>query len=118
MLTKNEVWLFSSMTMASLICFHAGAFASLNNKTVLFLPLDERFTTRDAFLNLARVTPFNILTPDRSLLPSLKQPAPLTELHQWVDENVANCDAAIVSSEMFLYGGLIASRQGSVLRTL
>ena len=77
--------------------------------TVLFLPLDERFTTRDAFLNLAKVTPFQIITPNTSLLPLLRQPAPLDDLLAWVDDNIASCDAAIISSEMFLYGGLIAS---------
>jgi hypothetical protein len=46
-------------------------------KGVLFLPLDERFTTRDAFLNLAKTTPFDILTPPVSLLPHLKVPGDL-----------------------------------------
>jgi ABC-type sugar transport system substrate-binding protein len=36
----------------------ATAAAAQPAPTVVFLPLDERFTTRDAFLNLARVTNF------------------------------------------------------------
>jgi hypothetical protein len=40
--------------------------------TVLYIPLDERYTTRDAFLNLAKVTGYCILTPDTAILPSLK----------------------------------------------
>jgi hypothetical protein len=45
-----------------------------------------------------------------SLLPIQKTPAPLEALLQWVDDNIGGADAAVISSEMFLYGGLIASR--------
>ena len=89
--------------------------SNCNNETtkenkILFLPLDERFTTRDAFINLMKVTPFCILTPDLNLLPSLKNPPNLKLLHNWVDENIKYVNTAIISSEMFLYGGLINSR--------
>ncbi len=84
--------------------------SAATNLTVLFLPLDERFTTRFAFLNLAEVTPFTVLTPPMSLLPQRKVPAPLDALLEWVDSNMAAADVAVISSEMFLYGGLIASR--------
>jgi len=57
-----------------------------NNYTLLYLPLDERYTTRDAFLNLAASTPFNVLTPPTELLPSLRTPPNLTLLHLWVNE--------------------------------
>ena len=82
----------------------------LKENKILFLPLDERFTTRNAFINLIKVTPFCILTPDLNLLPSLKNPPNLKLLHNWVDENIKYVNTAIISSEMFLYGGLINSR--------
>jgi hypothetical protein len=80
------------------------------SKTILYLPLDERYTTRDAFLNLAKLTPFCIKSPDTSILPSLKVSGDISAIHNWIDENVGDADAMIVSAEMFLYGGLIASR--------
>lgn len=79
-------------------------------KTILYLPLDERFTTRDAFLNLAHLTPFCIKSPDPSILPSLKVPGDIDAIHSWLDESVGDADVMILSAEMFLYGGLIASR--------
>lgn len=78
--------------------------------TVLYLPLDERFTTRDAFLNLAQTTPYRVLTPPPSLLPARKTSPDLDQLHAWVDDNIARADVAVVSLELYLYGGLIASR--------
>lgn len=42
-------------------------------KKLLNIPLDERFTTRIAFLNLAKMTPYQIQTLPAPLLPSLKK---------------------------------------------
>lgn len=78
--------------------------------TLLYIPLDERFTTRFAFLNLAQTTPFTILTPPMDLLSSMKQPAPLPLLDAWMEANVPLADAMIVSLELYAYGGLINSR--------
>jgi hypothetical protein len=79
-------------------------------QTILYLPLDERYTTYRAFLNLAETTPYCILSPPEEMLPSWKTSADLDALHQWIDENIAQVNAMIISSEMYLYGGLIASR--------
>jgi hypothetical protein len=79
-------------------------------ESVLFLPLDERFTTRNAFLNLAATTSFCIRTPPTNLLPSWKYDCDIQKLHKWVDDNIDFVNTAIISSEMFLYGGLISSR--------
>ncbi len=79
-------------------------------ETVLYLPLDERFATRSTFLNLAKVSPYCIITPPLSMLPSRKVTCDLEALHQWVDDNIADVQTMIISSEMYLYGGLINSR--------
>lgn len=78
--------------------------------TILYIPLDERFTTRFAFLNLASVTPFTILTPPMDLISSQKTPAPLPALYDWISTALPSADIAIISLELYLYGGLIPSR--------
>jgi hypothetical protein len=75
-----------------------------------YLPLDERFTTRNAFLNLAKVTPFDIITPPISIIPSQRQPANSTALFTWTSDAFNTSDAFVMSLEMYLYGGLIGSR--------
>lgn len=87
---------------------------------VAYLPLDERFTTRNAFLNLAGVTPFNVITPDLSIIPSQRIPANSTALTLWTSSAFNTSDTFVMSLEMYLYGGLIGSRisnqsQSSVL---
>ena len=77
---------------------------------VAYLPLDERFTTRGAFLNLAAVTPFDVDTPPASAISLQRAPADLAALDAWAAAAFASADAAVVSLELFLYGGLIGSR--------
>jgi len=54
-------------------------------QSIVFLPLDERFTTRDAFLNLATLTPYPIVTTpfDSDLLPHHKEPVDMQGLASW-----------------------------------
>eukprot|EP01112_Ceratiomyxa_fruticulosa_P007742 TRINITY_DN2005_c0_g3_i2.p1 TRINITY_DN2005_c0_g3~~TRINITY_DN2005_c0_g3_i2.p1 ORF type:complete len:545 (+),score=96.37 TRINITY_DN2005_c0_g3_i2:149-1783(+) len=77
---------------------------------VLFLPLDERFTTRFIFLNMAELTPFEIVTPPMSEISQWRTPANLTFIDEWVVQNLPGASALVFSSELYLYGGLITSR--------
>jgi hypothetical protein len=75
---------------------------------LLFVPLDERFTTRVAFENLAQLTPYRVSSLPDALLPSLKRYADPQAVADWVSQSLDQ--DAVVSLEMALYGGLIASR--------
>jgi len=65
--------------------------------TVAFIPLDERPTTRWNTLNLARVTPFTVLTPTGDAIPSYKTPANLTALDEWMSTAIPAADAVVAS---------------------
>ena len=82
-------------------------------KKLLYLPLDERFTTRDLFLSFAGITPYRVLTPEKSALPQKKKLPDVEALIDWTARAVVQADAAIISADMLLYGGLIASRTSS-----
>ncbi len=90
----------------------SGKILKLKNKpaTLLFLPLDERFTTRELFLSDAKLTPFKILTPDTALLPRQKIAPEMNSLRDWTRLAAKDSDVGIISAEMLVYGGLIASR--------
>ncbi|KAH3767954.1 DUF4127 family protein [Pelomyxa schiedti] len=103
-------WCIVMMTMMGAVVMGGGVNTQAVGGSILYLPLDERYTTRNAFLNLAGLVPWEILTPPLELLPSLKVPPPMEDLHAWVDQNMPYATAAIISSEMFIYGGLIQSR--------
>jgi hypothetical protein len=77
---------------------------------VFYIPLDERFTTRFAFLNVARITPFNVITPPMDMISSYRQPANETAMDAFTAQYLPQSDAAVISMELFAYGGLINSR--------
>lgn len=79
---------------------------------IAFLPVDGRPITRDAFLLLAEAARLEVLTPPRSLLGWLKEPADVEALWAWVHGPAASADLLIGSSELLIYGGLVPSRVG------
>lgn len=79
-------------------------------KSLLYLPLDERFTTRDLFLSFTEITSFQAVTPEKSLLPQKKDPPNVKALINWTAKTANQVEAAVISADMLLYGGLIASR--------
>lgn len=107
----------------NLLCFlFLGAFAAVGNASgkfqksvkksanLLYLPLDERFTTRELFLSDAQITHFHILTPEESILPHKKSLPEMKTLLDWTEKTAKTSDVGIISAEMLLYGGLIGSR--------
>jgi hypothetical protein len=86
--------------------------------TILFIPLDERFTTRSIVINLVRLiqNDFKLITPPIELISHWKQPANSSLLFQWLNYQITNsCSIStscslLISTEQLIYGGLINSR--------
>lgn len=91
---------------------------SKSSNTILFIPLDERFTTRSIVINLARLiqTDFTLLTPPTELISHWKQPSNTSLLFAWINNQItSSCSMStscslLLSTEQLLYGGLINSR--------
>jgi hypothetical protein len=77
---------------------------------IVYLPLDERFCTREYFLMFTKIAGLDILTPPRELLGSKKVPADTDALENWLLENVKTGDSLIISLDTLIHGGLIPSR--------
>ncbi len=77
---------------------------------IVFLPVDERFCTRDYFLLLAKAAGLNVVTPDKRLLGMKKTAPDIQRLHEWIINNVRGDDILIASVDMIVHGGLIPSR--------
>ena len=108
-----------SLRVAALLALLGAALAE--RRTVLYVPLDERFATRGMFLNMARLLPpdeFDVVTPGVELLPRRKRFADPDGVLDWLERAASDAAAsgpvlAVVSAEMVLYGGLIASRSSN-----
>ncbi len=80
------------------------------DKRVIFLPVDERFCTRDYFLLLARAANIDVVTPPKVYLGAKKTPPDLRRLSKWLEETVLPGDYLVISVDMLVHGGLIPSR--------
>ena len=77
---------------------------------IALIPMDARPVTRDLAVDLARIAGWEVITPEKSLLGFLKQPAKLNDLYQWLWDIVHQVDGIVLSIDMLLYGGLVPSR--------
>jgi len=80
---------------------------------VIYVPLDDRPVNADRPHLLARMVDYELITPPRNLLGRYRTPGRSEELADWltaqVDEPHA-ADCLILSLDMLVYGGLVASR--------
>ncbi|MEG0493596.1 MAG: DUF4127 family protein [Clostridia bacterium] len=78
---------------------------------ILMLPLDER-PCNLLFPKLMCTGCEDILPilPPRELLGDKKTPANFKALLEWLTANLAQCDAAVLSLDMLVYGGIVPSR--------
>ena len=100
--------------------FASSASSDANTRrTIIFIPLDERYATRGLWLNLVRLAnnQYDVKTPSLDLISHRKQPANFKKLQQWVDDTISSSNTSttsfIFSFEQLIYGGLIASRTGN-----
>ena len=77
---------------------------------ILLVPLDSRPPCTQFVSQLGELAETEIILPPTQLLDNYNRPAKQAELRQWLADNISSVDAAILSSDMLIHGGLIASR--------
>lgn len=77
---------------------------------ILYTPLDERPCNYSYPLRAAGLQDNLVVAPPLDLLGQKKQAADVQKLRAFVDAHVKNCQYAVLSTELLLYGGLIPSR--------
>ncbi|MDD3409850.1 MAG: DUF4127 family protein [Eubacteriales bacterium] len=78
---------------------------------IMLLPLDER-PCNAAFpaLMMRGNAAFELLAPPRALLGDKKRPADTEALWGWCEQHIAECSAAVLSLDLWVYGGIVPSR--------
>ncbi len=78
---------------------------------ILYVPLDERPCNFAYPQMIASLQPqLQLVTPPLELLGQKKQAANVDHLWQWVHTHIGQCQTALLSIEMLIYGGLLPSR--------
>lgn len=77
---------------------------------VLLIPLDSRPPCVQYVEQLARLAEIQLILPPAELLDNYNQPAQQKALRNWLSNAITEADAAIISTDMLIHGGLLASR--------
>lgn len=80
-------------------------------RRVLLVPLDSRPPCGRFVRDAARIVGVEIVLPPAELLDEYFRPGDTAALQSWTKAHIADCDAAILSVDQLLHGGLLASRQ-------
>lgn len=104
--------LFLLMFICNLILLPFSSQAVAKDRgTILFVPHDNRPTSCEQSAEAPERLGYKVLMPPKELLGGLHTKGDVDKLWQWVNENVKEADAAVVSTDSLIYGGLVASRK-------
>ena len=96
--------------LAMTLCFSA-AVSSAQAKTILLVPQDDRPVSLDYTVSTAKRAGYTILTPPRAYLSGKNFRGSPEQIWLWVEQNMARADAAVISTDSLIYGGLVDSRK-------
>lgn len=77
---------------------------------IALLPLDERPCNFKFPQYISRIGDVELILPPKEILSKKRVPADLREIDEWLNEEVRQVDALIISIDMLVYGGLVPSR--------
>jgi hypothetical protein len=81
--------------------------------TVILIPLDSRPPCTQFVEQLAHIAGIKLLQPEPELLDDYKNLANKQALRIWLSQESKKADAAIISTDMLIHGGLLASRHST-----
>jgi hypothetical protein len=83
---------------------------TLNNKKIMYIPLDERPCNAVYPSMLYGVSGEKLISFPKESMGFKKNPTDINKIDSWIKENIAECSHLVLSCEMFFYGGLVPSR--------
>ena len=98
-----------------ILCMFAGTAVQAKDKTaLLFIPLDNRPVCFSYPVKVMEAAGYKIYTPPEKLLATRTAPADTEKLWKWLESRAEKVDAAVISTDALIYGGLVASRTHSM----
>ena len=113
----NSLYLFQRIiAIFSLTLFLLSGTAALAKEraALLFIPLDNRPVCFSYPVKVMEAAGYKVYTPPENLLASRTAPADTEKLWKWLESRIEKVDAAVVSTDALIYGGLVASRTHSL----
>lgn len=92
-------------------CLVAGGLFSAEARTILLVPQDDRPVSLAYTVSTAEKAGYTVLTPPRAYLSGKNFQGSPDQVWRWVMQNVDRADAAVLSTDTLIYGGLVDSRK-------
>jgi len=83
------------------------------DKSIILIPLDGRPPCKQFVIDAGLIAGFQITTPPTELQDYYSAPGDTKAMRQWLTENIPQKEAALISIDQLLYGGLLAAREKS-----
>lgn len=80
-------------------------------KTILLVPQDDRPVSLSYTVDTAEKAGYTVLTPPTYMLSGSDYQGAPDRVWSWVQENMNRADAAVISTDTLIYGGLVDSRK-------
>lgn len=79
--------------------------------SILLVPLDGRPPCRQFVIDAGRIAGLTVQTPPSQIQDYYSQPGDTAGMQQWILQSIGQSQAAILSIDQLLYGGLLAARE-------
>ena len=89
----------------------AGGLASIDARTILLVPQDDRPVSLDYTVSTAEKAGYTVLTPPKGYLSGKNYQGSPDQVWRWVEQHMSEADAAVISTDTIIYGGLVDSRK-------
>lgn len=93
------------------IIFFTTAQANAANEKILYIPVDDRPINFNQTVEILKLAGCEMIVPPKNFFSRYNSEESPDKLWDWLDENVSNADAAVISADAVIYGGLIPSRK-------
>ena len=105
----------AAIITAMLFGFAASVGNAAARSEILFVPHDDRPVSFSQTVQVIEAAGYKVLTPPAELLSkSPNEAGDADKLWEWLEENAPKAEAAVISSDSLLYGGLIPSRKHEI----
>jgi len=94
--------------------FPEAAAVAKEKSAFIFIPLDNRPVCFSYPVKVMEAAGYKIYTPPEKLLATRTTPADTEKLWKWLESRAEKVDAAVISTDALIYGGLVASRTHSL----
>lgn len=104
---KTLIKIFFVMTI--ILMMTSQAYAA--GEKILYIPVDERPVNFNQTIEILECAGYQMIVPPKNYFNRYDSGESAEKLWDWLEENVSNADAAVISADAILYGGLIPSRK-------